>query len=64
MPSSSWVAKWNNLEGMKPGIYAITILEDTYDREEMDQKPKAKSKKFHNHDGVYSDDEENFYDWF
>jgi hypothetical protein len=62
MPSSSWVARWNNLEGMKPGIYAITILEDNYEREDLAEKPKQKSKKFHSHDGVYSDDEENFYD--
>jgi hypothetical protein len=31
LPSSSWVAKWNNLEGSKPGIYAITIIEDAAD---------------------------------
>ena len=34
MPSSSWVAKWNNLEGMKPGIYAVNILEDDADQGE------------------------------
>jgi hypothetical protein len=33
MPNNSWVAKWNNLEGKKPGIYAINILEE---EEEMD----------------------------
>jgi RNA polymerase subunit RPABC4/transcription elongation factor Spt4 len=29
LPSSSWVARWNNLENMHPGIYAINILEDS-----------------------------------
>lgn len=28
MPNASWVAKWNGLEGKKPGIYAIGVLED------------------------------------
>jgi hypothetical protein len=28
MPNASWVAKWNGLDGKKPGIYAIGILED------------------------------------
>ena len=28
MPNASWVAKWNGLDKMKPGIYAIGILED------------------------------------
>ena len=29
LPNSSWVAKWNDLEGKKPGIYALKIIEDT-----------------------------------
>lgn len=26
MPSQSWVVKWNKLEGVKPGIYAIRLI--------------------------------------
>ena len=36
-PESSWVAKWNGLRDLKPGIYAVKILgeedeEDEYER--------------------------------
>jgi|TARA_B110001450_G_C17623733_1_gene482280 hypothetical protein len=48
MPNASWVAKWNGLDGKKPGIYAIGILEDGgYGDEEddMDDVPVATKKK-------------------
>jgi len=63
MPNSSWVAKWNNLEGMQPGIYAINILEDSPDVPENHFPSSSKQKqKTHNHDTLlYSDDEEGYY---
>ena len=48
MPNASWVAKWNGLEGKKPGIYAIGVLEDgeyaDEDEYEMVQTTKKKKK--------------------
>ena len=61
MPSSSWVAKWNNLEGMVPGIYAIKILDDSPYEVVHEAKSRKKSKDQNNEDLVYSDDEEDFY---
>ena len=29
--TNSWVARWNNLEGVKPGIYAVVIMNDDDD---------------------------------
>jgi hypothetical protein len=43
MPTNSWVARWNKLEHKKPGIYAITILEDDPIQQEEyveEEKPK------------------------
>ena len=51
MPNASWVAKWNGLDGKKPGIYAIGILEDgeyadddDYDIQVPNKKKKNKAK--------------------
>ena len=27
MPSVSWVARWNGLEGNKPGVYAVSVID-------------------------------------
>ena len=56
MPNSSWVARWNNLEGGVPGVYALQVLEDSYDHEEQDVQIKGK-KKVANYDGAYSDED-------
>ena len=63
MPGSSWVAKWNNLEGKQPGIYAINILEDSPIGTEhiYSAQPKKYNKRKNNEDQMYSDDEEDFY---
>lgn len=51
MPNASWVAKWNNLDKCKPGIYAIEVLEgyeeyEDYGEEDYEQQaPKSKRKK-------------------
>ena len=45
MPNSSWVAKWNDLKGVKPGIYAINILEDTMEGEYVDDYPDEHIKQ-------------------
>ena len=58
MPGSSWVAKWNELEGLKPGIYAITIMDGAYDLEyEMEETRPRKARRNKANDD-YSDDEE------
>lgn len=36
MPSSSWVAKWNNKESLLPGIYAINIDDSQTEEMEVD----------------------------
>ena len=61
MPSNSWVAKWNNLEGREPGIYAISILEeyaehDDYQQYNNQSRKKNKSKKGNTQ--AWSDDED------
>lgn len=61
MPTNSWVARWNKLEGMKPGIYAITVLdEDPFEQDQyyeaIEDKPK-KQQKSKKQEGLYSDDE-------
>lgn len=63
MPSTSWVAKWNNLEGMAPGIYAINILDDSPFEQENNYYPSArkKSRDKHHNEPLYSDDEEGYY---
>lgn len=70
MPNASWVAKWNGLDGMKPGIYAIGILEDGgYDDDDdydiqvthKKKKNKAKAQDSERSDG---DAEEYYRDWF
>lgn len=51
MPNASWVAKWNGLEGKKPGIYAIGILkdgeyaDDYEDDQDMEHVPAKKKKR-------------------
>jgi|DEB0MinimDraft_12_1074336.scaffolds.fasta_scaffold219069_1 hypothetical protein len=63
LPGNSWVAKWNNLEGKKPGIYAINILEDLpeEDNQYYNSAPKNRRKQRNSNDQMYSDDEEGFY---
>ena len=36
LPSASWVARWNGLEGRKPGVYALNIYYDDYYEGESD----------------------------
>jgi hypothetical protein len=58
MPSNSWVAKWNNLEGMLPGIYAIKILgNDENGGEEIPRKMKN-----NNQNNLFSDPEDEDFD--
>ena len=62
MPSNSWVARWNKLEGNVPGIYAITVLEeDNFEQDqyydEIEDKPKKSKKTNKRDDGLYSDAE-------
>jgi RNA polymerase subunit RPABC4/transcription elongation factor Spt4 len=45
MPNHSWVAKWNNLEGMKPGIYAINILEELVYEEDINYHQTSKNNR-------------------
>ena len=50
MPNASWVAKWNNLDKCKPGIYAIEVLEgyeeyEDYGEEEYEQQAPTKRRK-------------------
>ena len=45
MPNASWVAKWNGLDGKKPGIYAIGILEDGDYADDDDYDIPVPSKK-------------------
>lgn len=71
MPSVSWVARWNGLEGNKPGVYAVSV----FDSEQMDGESdidmmapnnKQKKKKRNHNDGemLYSDqDADEFYTW-
>ena len=54
LPSSSWVARWNNLEGSKPGIYAITLQEGYDDQEQRPQKQKQSRQR--RNDGYEDDD--------
>ena len=60
MPSNSWVARWNKLEDKKPGIYAITVLDEEFQQddsyEEIDEKPK-KQRKAKNKEGIFSDED-------
>jgi len=68
MPSVSWVARWNGLEGNKPGVYAVSV----FDSEQMDGESdidlapntKQKKKRRNHNDGemLYSDqDADEFY---
>lgn len=71
MPSVSWVARWNNLEGNKPGVYAVSVIDsDNMEgySDEMNmapnQKTKKKSRKQNLDEIIYSDQDPNeFYDW-
>ena len=48
MPSASWVARWNNLEGKKPGVYAVSVSEYMDDGGYADigaSKKNAKKRK-------------------
>ena len=59
MPGSSWVAKWNGLEGKKPGIYAINILEDAMeDVDDYEYEPKKKSGRRTRREQTWSSDED------
>ena len=70
MPSVSWVARWNNLEGNKPGVYAVSVIDSDYMEgysDEMNmapnQKTKKKNKKQNLDEIIYSDQDPNeFYD--
>ena len=69
MPSVSWVARWNGLEGNKPGVYAVSVIDsDQMDGEsDIDMPPMAKQKKKKRNQNVdeiiYSDQDPNeFYD--
>jgi len=64
MPNNSWVAKWNNLEGMKPGIYAINILaemqydvEDNYHQQTKNNRRKQRTVNDQMWEDDYYDDE-------
>ena len=65
MPSASWVARWNNLEGKKPGVYAVSVSEYMDDGGYNDignTKKNAKKRKRATEDDIYSDqDVEDFY---
>lgn len=48
MPSVSWVARWNNLEGNKPGVYAVSVIDSDYMEgysDDMNLAPSTKQKK-------------------
>ena len=45
MPNSSWVAKWNGLDGGVPGVYALQVLEDSYEYDHEDNNTQIKGKK-------------------
>ena len=59
MPNNSWVSKWNGLEGVRPGIYAISIMEEADDLhyEEQEQR-KSKKRRNKMRDDYYSEGEE------
>jgi hypothetical protein len=71
MPSVSWVARWNGLEGNKPGVYAVSVIDSDQQELELDWdndtapnagKQKKKKRNTHNEEQVYSDeDAEEFY---
>ena len=44
-PQNSWVAKWQRIVQMKPGMYAIQVSGTLQDEEDMDE----------NEDGIYDD---------
>ena len=45
MPNNSWVAKWNGISDLKPGIYAVKILEeDNYD-DDIQETKNTRSKR-------------------
>ena len=44
MPNSSWVAKWNGIMGI-PGVYALQVLEDSYQYDGDHPTTQIKGKK-------------------
>uniref|UniRef100_A0A7S3IG77 Spt4/RpoE2 zinc finger domain-containing protein n=1 Tax=Strombidium inclinatum TaxID=197538 RepID=A0A7S3IG77_9SPIT len=44
-PGQSWVGRFNGLEGLLPGIYAVHILKDTDEVYEEDYKSTRNKKK-------------------
>lgn len=55
MPSSSWVAKWNNKDNLLPGIYAINIDDSPMDMEPDHTQQQRNKRKQRQQDEVWSD---------
>ena len=49
MSKNSWVAKWNNLAGLRPGVYGIDV------------KPGVSLVQSHHEDRDYLSDEDGYY---
>jgi hypothetical protein len=69
MPSVSWVARWNNLEGYRPGVYAVSVIDSEQVDEDFDgdmgttTKTKKKKRSHNVEEIIYSDQDPNeFYD--
>ena len=63
--TNSWVARWNNLEGVKPGIYAIVMMnydDDDYEEgpafDNVNTKSKQKMRRVQAGENEWSDDDE------
>ena len=60
MPSHSWVAKWNGLSGLKPGLYAMSVNKesDGMQIDHRERKTSNKQRKRERGENEWSDDDQ------
>ena len=65
MPTASWVAKYRGLQELKPGIYALKLLDDESEENDYQEDKQTRKKRqttYGAEPDVYSDDAEGYYD--